>query len=99
MTEFQRLQEELNRLPEEQRENIAAELLHELEEIRKAGTITEKLDELSQKAGEDRAGVRSLPLEPVPFERIKHLAGILEGPGDLSTNPNYMEGFGRSSLR
>ena len=36
--------------------------------------------------------------EPVPFERIKHLAGSYEGPGDLSTNPKYMQDFGKSSL-
>ena len=46
------------------------------------------------------AEARELPeFEPVPFERIKHLAGSYEGPGDLSTNPKHMEGFGQSSLR
>lgn len=25
---------------------------------------------------------------------IEHLIGSIEGPGDLSTNPKYMEGFG-----
>ena len=34
-----------------------------------------------------------------PYERIKHLAGIFDGPGDLSTNPKYMEGFGEKSMR
>ena len=26
---------------------------------------------------------------------IEHLIGSIEGPADLSTNPKYMEGFGR----
>lgn len=37
--------------------------------------------------------------ESVSFDQIKHLLGVIEGPGDLSTNPKYMEGFGESSLR
>jgi hypothetical protein len=30
-----------------------------------------------------------------PYDRVKHLSGILNGPGDLSTNPKYIEGYGR----
>lgn len=30
------------------------------------------------------------------YDRIKHLAGSIKGPGDLSTNPRYMEGYGKS---
>jgi len=30
------------------------------------------------------------------FEAAKDLIGSLEGPGDLSTNPAHMEGFGES---
>jgi hypothetical protein len=29
-----------------------------------------------------------------PYDRIKHLLGILDGPGDLTTNPKYWEDFG-----
>jgi hypothetical protein len=32
------------------------------------------------------------------LEKMQHIAGIAEGPGDLSTNPKYMEGFGKDSL-
>lgn len=39
------------------------------------------------------------PERTVSFDDIKHLWGTVQGPGDLSTNPNYMEGFGESSLR
>ncbi len=33
------------------------------------------------------------------YELSKHLIGSIEGPGDLSTNPKYMDGFGERSLR
>jgi hypothetical protein len=29
------------------------------------------------------------------LDGIEHLSGSVHGPGDLSTNPKYMEGFGR----
>jgi hypothetical protein len=29
------------------------------------------------------------------LDRVRDLAGCFEGPGDLSTNPKYMEGFGQ----
>ncbi len=33
---------------------------------------------------------------PNAYDRVKHLIGkYKDGPGDLSTNPKYMEGFGR----
>ena len=48
---------------------------------------------------ERETGGTEPPEKPVTFEDIKHLAGIGEGPGDLSTNPKYMDDFGQSSLR
>jgi hypothetical protein len=30
------------------------------------------------------------------YERAKHLIGAASGPGDLSTNPKYMAGYGKS---
>jgi len=33
---------------------------------------------------------------PTLWDRMKHLVGTIDGPGDLSTNPKYMEGYGRS---
>lgn len=30
------------------------------------------------------------------YERAKHLIGTASGPGDLSTNPKYMAGYGKS---
>jgi len=38
----------------------------------------------------------SSPAKPVSaLDLARDLAGCLEGPGDLSTNPKYMEGYGR----
>ena len=28
------------------------------------------------------------------YEAISHLIGTMDGPGDLSTNPKYMKGYG-----
>ena len=33
------------------------------------------------------------------FDLVKHLAGSLDGPGDLSTNPAYLDDLGESSMR
>ena len=30
-----------------------------------------------------------------PYEQVKDLIGSIEGPGDLSTNPKHMKGYGR----
>jgi len=30
------------------------------------------------------------------YERAKHLIGAASGPGDLSTNPKHMAGYGKS---
>jgi hypothetical protein len=36
------------------------------------------------------------PAKGSALELAGDLVGCVEGPGDLSTNPKYMEGFGRS---
>jgi hypothetical protein len=41
-------------------------------------------------------------VEPAPgsfMEGIEDLAGSVDGPEDLSTNPKYLDDMGRSSLR
>ena len=41
--------------------------------------------------------VEEKPIKAKPgsfLDGIEHLAGSVSGPGDLSTNPKYMEGFG-----
>jgi hypothetical protein len=37
-----------------------------------------------------------VPIEQSFLEAAGDLIGCLEGPGDLSTNPKYFEGFGQS---
>ncbi len=34
--------------------------------------------------------------QPTLWDRMKHLAGTIDGPGDLSTRSKKMEGYGRS---
>ncbi len=56
----------------------------------------------SKELDADLPGEQEAPSEEtgrVPFERIKHLAGIIEGgPSDASTNKKYLEGLGESSM-
>lgn len=53
------------------------------------------LDAYLRRIGGDGGQADEAPFESA-YDRIKHLAGSLEGPRDLSTNPKYMEGFGES---
>ncbi len=45
---------------------------------------------------------RAVPTRPVAvlpgsfYERARHLIGTMSGPGDLSTNPRHMDGYGES---
>jgi len=42
--------------------------------------------------------VEEEPIEAEPgsfLDGIEHLVGSVEGPGDLSTNPKYMEDYGK----
>jgi len=42
--------------------------------------------------------VQEEPIKAKPgsiYERTKDLCGVFEGPGDLSTNSKYMEGYGQ----
>ena len=48
---------------------------------------------------EQETGETEQPEKPVTFDDIKHLLGKGKGPGDLSTNPKYMDDFGQSSMR
>jgi Arc/MetJ-type ribon-helix-helix transcriptional regulator len=65
-----------------------------------------KLDEVAKKRGESKSEVVRAALEqflngerPVTagslLEAVQPWIGCVEGPGDLSTNPKYMEGFGK----
>jgi len=72
-----------SRLPEEEQQQFAKQ-------------VAVLLERLEQEATEPEA---SKPLSPTGYELSKHLAGIIEGPRDLSYNPKYMEGFGESTQR
>ncbi|MEX0609240.1 MAG: hypothetical protein WD016_11980 [Balneolaceae bacterium] len=40
-------------------------------------------------------------VEPKPgslLDKMQKYIGVIEGPGDLSTNPKYLEGLGEDSL-
>jgi hypothetical protein len=65
-----------------------------------------KLDEVAKKRGESKSEVVRAALEqffngqsPVSpgslLEAVQPWIGCVEGPGDLSTNPKYMEDFGK----
>jgi len=46
--------------------------------------------------------VQEYKIEPKPgslLEKMQKYIGVFEGPGDLSTNPKYLEGLGEDSLR
>ncbi|GIV57325.1 MAG: hypothetical protein KatS3mg042_0238 [Rhodothermaceae bacterium] len=74
----------LERLPAAVQERFVRRFLRELEEDLPA-------------AYQDTAQMHDA--ERVPFDRIKHLAGIIKGgPSDASSNKKYLEGFGERSL-
>jgi plasmid stability protein len=65
-----------------------------------------KLERTAKQAGQSKSDVVRTALEqflngkraaaPVSFlEAAGDLIGCVEGPGDLSANPKYMEGFGK----
>ena len=76
----------LERLPEPIQEQYAARFLSELEKELQEG------DGLPAPADAADAD------QPVRFEDIKHLLGVVDGPGDLSTNPDYLDDLGKNSL-
>jgi len=54
--------------------------------------LDRELASASDETGEGQADIR-----PGSFlDGIEHLVGSVEGPSDLSTNPEHMEGYGRS---
>jgi hypothetical protein len=66
--------------------------------------LERKLDALAEARGQNRSEVirdaieafASGPEKPSVLDTIGHLVGCLEdeGPADLATNPEHMEGFG-----
>ncbi len=94
MTATEQLKHQLDALPPDLREAEAARILGDLKQ--RMQQRQEQTDEPA--AGDDHS--HPLPgVKRVPYERIKHLAGIGKGPGDLLSNPKYMDDFGKSSMR
>ncbi len=60
--------------------------------ISKSAVIREALEQALPSS--HRVAKASLPKGSV-LERVTDEIGSCEGPGDLSANPKYMEGFGR----
>ena len=64
--------------------------------------LSVKLERAAKQRGESKSEVVRAALEQFlkaerpmsALELVGDLVGCGEGPGDLSTNPNYMEGFG-----
>jgi|GEM_PF-3483820 len=81
---IQKLLGQLQRLPESLQEQYASRWIHELTEEQGDGATQETtLQEGSQ----------------VNYDDIEHLLGRFEGKtADLSSNPKYMEGFGKKSM-
>ena len=74
--------------------------------VRLAKALSAKLDAAAKSRRTSKAAVVRAALQAYldkeelsAYDLVAHLAGCVEGgPGDLSTNPKYMEGFGRDSL-
>jgi Ribbon-helix-helix protein, copG family len=70
-------------------------------------TLLQKLQRAARQQGQSKSAVVRAALEqflngahapPQPVSALElagNLVGCVEGPGDLSTNPKYMEGFGQ----
>ena len=66
--------------------------LPEAEQERVAVRILEQLEAEEEPQEEDAPFVSA-------YDRIKHLVGSLEGPGDMSTNSDYLDDLGASSMQ
>jgi len=72
------------KIPE--RLNAQLEAAARAKRVSKSAIVRRALEEQVRRAG--RGAV------PSAYDLVKHLAGSVHGPRDLSTNPRHMEGFG-----
>lgn len=86
MTATEQLKRQLDALPPDEREAEAARILDDLQK------------RMQQRRAET-ADSEERPEKQVTFDDIKHLLGKGKGPGDLSTNPKYLDDLGQSSMR
>jgi Arc/MetJ-type ribon-helix-helix transcriptional regulator len=76
--------------------------------IRLDAELTRQLDELAIEGGQSRStlvreavseySVRNRETGTL-YDAFRDCLGVFDGPPDLSTNPKYMEGFGRAGSR
>jgi predicted transcriptional regulator len=72
---------------------ISAELDSRLEEAARRQRVSKST--LVRRAVEASLNGARRKSRPTAYDLAKHLAGSIRGaPGDLATNPKYMEGFG-----
>jgi hypothetical protein len=73
--------------------------------LRLPDRLSARLERAAKKRGQSKAAVVRAALQPYlngarsgasgsALEAVKPWIGCVEGPGDLATNPKYMEGFG-----
>jgi predicted DNA-binding protein len=74
------------KIPEELNERLEAEASRRM--LPKSALVREALNRSITKPREAR--------KQTAFDAVKNLCGIIkDGPADMSTNPKYMDGFGR----
>jgi len=79
--------------------------MNKIVSLKLSETLSSRLDRAARESNQSKSAVVREALEvylakkesPKPqsvYDLISDLVGTAEGPGDLSTNPKYMEGFG-----
>jgi predicted transcriptional regulator len=73
------------------------EHLAEQRRLSPAAVVRAALDRELKAASSEIEDDQNADIRPGSFlDGIEHLVGSVEGPSDLSTNPEHMEGYGRS---
>jgi predicted transcriptional regulator len=73
------------------------ERLAEQRRLSPAAVVRAALDRELKAASSEIEDDQNADIRPGSFlDGIEHLVGSVEGPSDLSTNPEHMEGYGRS---
>jgi hypothetical protein len=73
------------KIPEDLNERLEAEAARKM--LPKSSLVREALEHSFK---------RSQAPKKTAFDRVKNLCGIIkDGPTDMSTNPKYMDGFGK----
>jgi len=74
------------KIPDELNEQLEAEAARKM--LPKSALVREALERSFKRPRQAR--------QQTAFDRVKDLCGIIkDGPADMSTNPKYMDGFGK----